>query len=157
MLDSLVNIFMFFMTISLSPIVWGNLLNSYLKVDEDADLSLEERHAQESRASTFGPAVEPFVLALYNSLIIPSLVVYLTEALFFEKESSKVISRLRKFYGYMMINTIFLQLTKIYDINRLIGKSIDDGVTSIPELISAHLINESGFYFRYLLTAAFVS
>lgn len=56
-----------------------------------------------------------------------------------------------------MISTIFMPLTKIYDVNELIKKGADEGYYSISLAISDHLIDESEFYFKYLLTASFVS
>ena len=103
------------------------------------------------------PMLAPLVLAAYNSGIIPTLVLQQTEFIFFELESQKVLSRLYKFFFFMILSTVFLQLTKIDDINHLIQFMVEEGAWSIARLIDNNLIMESGFYIRYLMTAAFIT
>lgn len=113
---------------------------------------------EESRlAGYYVQVLGPFVLAFYNSGIIPSLVVYLTELLFFEKMSQKTKSRLIKFYIYIAISTILIQLSKFDDINQVLETTVQKSPAHVFKIIDDNLIGESGFYFRYLITATFIS
>jgi hypothetical protein len=59
---------------------------------------------------------EPLAMALFNSLLIPTLVYWSNEYLFFEQKSIKTNSRLKKYFFYLMIIVIILPLTNLNDI-----------------------------------------
>ena len=82
---------------------------------------------------------------------------YLTELLFFEKNSQKTKSRTIKFYIYITISTVAIQLSKFDDINQVLQTTVDKSPAHVFKIIDDNLIGESGFYFRYLITATFIS
>lgn len=138
---------MFTTVIAASPVAWAQYLS----------LQVTTKVQDEERQGKILPMLAPLVLAAYNSGIIPTLVLQQTEFIFFELESQKVLSRLYKFFFFMILSTVFLQLTKIDDINHLIQFMVEEGAWSIARLIDNNLIMESGFYIRYLMTAAFIT
>ena len=146
-LDILLNIFLFTSVIASSPVAWAQ----YLALQVNTNV-----HSEEQKGMIL-PMLAPFVLAGYNSGVIPTLVLQQTNFIFFELESQKVLSRLYKFYFFMILSSVFLQLTKIDDINHLIKFTVQEGAWSIARLIDNNLIMESGFYIRYLMTASFIT
>ena len=104
-MDFLLNTLLFFLTIIFStPITNPKLINSGL-----VDIVGEDSQAYQF----FFKMIGPMAMALFNSLFIPMLVFWISEYLFFEQKSSRVQSRLRKYFFYLIINTIFLPITKL--------------------------------------------
>ena len=103
-LDFLVNIFMFLLTIIMNPVTWAKALITAVNSNGNSDAGNEDSQM----AGLYVKVLGPFVLAFYNSGIIPSLVVYFTELLFFEKISQKTQSRLIKFYLFLTVSTVVI-------------------------------------------------
>ena len=89
---------MFTTVIAASPVAWAQYLS----------LQVTTKVQDEERQGKILPMLAPLVLAAYNSGIIPTLVLQQTEFIFFELESQKVLSRLYKFFFFMILSTVFL-------------------------------------------------
>jgi hypothetical protein len=96
-------------------------------------------------------------MAFFNSFFIPTLVLYITEFLFFEQKSHRVQSRMKKMYFYLMMNTIILPITRLDDIGKFIAFVSDEGFREMQKLINENLIQQSQFFLNYLLTTTFLS
>ena len=64
-------------------------------------------------------------LAFLNSFLIPNLVYNLSELMFFETKSKKDRSKLKKYFGYLLINSIILPISQIGQIISFIDKAMD--------------------------------
>lgn len=53
----------------------------------------------------------PLILVFYNSILIPQLVFWTSEFLFYETVSSKTTSKTGKYFFYLLMNTLILPLT----------------------------------------------
>ena len=112
--DFLLNVLLFFSTIVLSSTFFDNsiLLKSF--VDNNMNVNRDS-----VMYGYFVQAMQPLSMAFFNSFFIPTLVLYTTEFLFFEMKSHKVKSRMNKMFFYLMMSTIILPITNLYDIGSL--------------------------------------
>mmetsp|Transcript_29399 Transcript_29399/g.44436 ORF Transcript_29399/g.44436 Transcript_29399/m.44436 type:complete len:185 (+) Transcript_29399:1692-2246(+) len=138
------------MTILFStPITNAKLINSGLQ-----DVVGEDSQAYQF----FFKMIGPIGMAIFNSFFIPMLVFWTTEYLFFEKKTTKVQSRLRKYFFYLIVNTIFLPITKLDTIKQLLDYVQSVGLLKlVQQRINNNLISESQFFLRYILTTTFLS
>jgi hypothetical protein len=149
LIDFMLNVLLFFSTIILSsPLGNARMIKQFL--DETFD----------EKSNYYGvllQGVGPLAMAFFNSFFIPTLVFYTTEYLFFELKSQKVRSKMMKMYFYLMMNTVFLPITRLEDISSFLKLVSEEGFREMQKRINDNLIQQSQFFLNYLLTTTFLS
>jgi len=80
-------------------------------------------------------------LAFLNSFLIPNLVYNLSELMFFETNSRKDRSKLPKYFGYLLINSIILPISQIGEIVHFIDKAMShEGRQDIQKRLNQNMI-----------------
>ena len=97
------------------------------------------------------------ILAVYNSGVIPQVVFWTTEFMYFETISNKETRKMNMYFFYILINTIILPLTELGDISSVIEMFKEQSFDFIAENINIHLISKSSYFLRYLITATFIT
>ena len=89
--------------------------------------------------------VTPLSIAFFNSFLIPMMVFYTTECMFFETVSARTKNRLNKYYFFILMNTIILPLCQFYEIKEFIQYISEDGFQykDFFDKVSNNVINQT--------------
>lgn len=142
------NVILFMFTVLLlTPLNFTRALNGFIRkvLGEDSEL-LDEAYSMTT----------PFILVLCNSGIIPQVVFWTTEFMYFETRSEQVLNRLRKYFFFIFVNAIILPITSLENVNSVIGHAFHAHSCLIPNFVR-YIIPRSKFFLLYLLTATFVT
>ena len=112
----------------------------------------------------FNLAVEqfaPLVLMLFNYQLIPIMVSKTGEFSDYELKSDKHIANMRRYYFFLMLNTIILPisgLTSMESVKDLMfSKGLPKGLLETHNIITQNLVKSSSFFIRYLMSCTFLS
>ena len=77
--------------------------------------------------------------------------------MYFETKSEKELSRLKKYFFYILINAIILPITNLENINSVLKHIVEHGPNAFKDSFDENVIHKSKFFLLYLLTASFVT
>ena len=102
--------------------------------------------------------ITPIILMLFNYQFIPFCVNKTGEFSDFELKSDKHISNMRKYYFFLLLNTIILPISGITTMGTIMQKFIDKrGILELHTLITNNLVKSSTFFIRYVMSCTFFS
>lgn len=99
----------------------------------------------------------PLILVLFNSTFIPLMVSTTGNFSDHELKSDRHIKNMRRYYFFLMLNTILLPLTGLTTIESFKDRMVQGGFFQMWDSLTQNLIKSSTFFIRYVMSCTFLS
>jgi hypothetical protein len=98
-----------------------------------------------------GTYFAPLMLLLFNVVIIPFFIDLIALVEDHKTKSARQVAIMKKNFGFMLINTIFLPLTGLLTIKSFIEYISDLNWKNFPTALSGNLVTNNYFFLRYII------